>query len=390
MKKILLVLVLTTLLVGFLVACTSSKKMPEVNNFKASNSSVNSGDEVTLTWSVSGKPDSITINPGNIDVTGKTSYKVKVNKTTTYTITVKNSEGENKGTIEVKVEPINVSIDFKAKVGNTNFSCNRSFQNIGTTNSTATLTDFRFYVHDATLIKADGSEAKVALTQDGKWQKDNIVLLDFEDGTGSCSNGNSDTNTSIKGTVPAGDYTSVKFKLGVPFEMNHQLPESAPSPLNLTSLFWVWNAGYKFVRIDLKTQGQPDGWFIHLGSTGCNGASRTDVPTSCANPNRPEITLNNFNASDKVIVADVKKLLMNSDVDSNVPDSAKGCMSGPTDTDCIGVFNNFGLPFDGKDSTGQTFFSVVDPTQEPPEKAEIKSFTASSNHVGPGDKVTLS
>ena len=253
----------------------------------------------------------------------------------------------------------NVTINFKAKVGTQDFACNATFTGLGSGSSTATVSDFRLYLHDVVLVEANGTEAKVTLTEDNKWQKGDVVLLDFENKTGSCLNGTSETNTSIIGTVASGNYTSIKFKVGVPFDMNHQEPQNAASPLNLTSLFWVWNAGYKFVRIDLQVgqAGSTEEWRIHLGSTGCNGAVPTDVPTSCANTNRSQIMLSNFNASSDTVIADLSKLVASSNIGSSIaPDP--GCMSKPTDADCAEVFNNLGLPFSGNASTGQTFFSV--------------------------------
>jgi uncharacterized repeat protein (TIGR04052 family) len=83
------------------------------------------------------------------------------------------------------------------------------------------------------------------------WQHAGTALLDFEDGRAACANGTAPMNTALRDTVAAGDYTGVAFKAGVPFEMNHGDPTTAPSPLNLTSMFWNWRGGYKFVRIDM-------------------------------------------------------------------------------------------------------------------------------------------
>ena len=34
--------------------------------------------------------------------------------------------------------------------------------------------------------------------------------------------------------------------MGVPFESNHRDSTIAPSPLNITAMFWNWQGGYKF------------------------------------------------------------------------------------------------------------------------------------------------
>ncbi|MBK9709072.1 MAG: metallo-mystery pair system four-Cys motif protein [Acidobacteria bacterium] len=252
-----------------------------------------------------------------------------------------------------------VALRFKPMVGDKAFACGQSYDNIGTTNSKITPTDFRFYVHNVRLVDAAGKETPVALEQDGKWQVDNIALLDFENGSGPCANGTADTNDVIKGKALAGNYTGVKFTVGVPFECNHADLAKAPSPLNLTQLFWVWNSGYKFARIEMQTTGLPTGWMLHLGSTGCQpGGTAQTIPKGCDFPNRAEITLNNFNINGDVVITDLKQLLNGANMDVNQPKTARGCMSGQNDADCAPLFANIGLKFAGKDSSGQKFFAI--------------------------------
>ncbi len=40
------------------------------------------------------------------------------------------------------------------------------------------------------------------------------------------------------------------FTIGVPFDFNHNDAATAPSPLNLSGLVWMWDDGYEFMRID--------------------------------------------------------------------------------------------------------------------------------------------
>ena len=252
-----------------------------------------------------------------------------------------------------------VMLRFKGMVGDKAFSCGESYDGIGTTNSKITPTDFRLYVHNVRLIDASGNETPVKLEQDGKWQVDNGALLDFENGSGPCANGTADTHDFIKGTAPAGNYTGVKFSVGVPFERKHADPAKAPSPLNLTQLFWVWNSGYKFARIEMQTTGLPRGWMLHLGSTGCQpGETRQTIPANCTFANRAEIALTNFNVNSDIVVTDLKKLLDGANVDVNQPKTPSGCMSGQGDSDCAPLFANLGLAFAGKESPGQKFFGI--------------------------------
>ncbi|MGP1386785.1 MAG: MbnP family copper-binding protein [Thainema sp.] len=285
-----------------------------------------------------------------------------------------------------------VTIRFQAKVGDQPFSCGQSYT-LGTTASSVTPLDFRFYVSDVALVDADGNTVPLTLEQDGRWQYESVALLDFEDKSGGCANGTVETNDRIVGTVPAGDYTGLQFTVGVPFELNHADATLAASPLNLTSLWWNWQLGYKFARIDLSNQIQtgmlpnasakhegshqspgdghsqeqhsPHGeessmqaFFIHLGSTGCESAEGTQRPLSCSNPNRSTITLTGFDPSQNVIVADLASLVADTDLSMNQPNTAPGCMSEPNDSDCSGIMDALGLAFNGTAAQQQTFFNV--------------------------------
>lgn len=274
-----------------------------------------------------------------------------------------------------------VTLRFQAKVGDQPFRCDQNY-GLGTPVSQVTPLDFRFYVSEVALIDATGNTVPLTLEQDGQWQYENIALLDFEDKSGGCANGTVEINDRVIGTAPAGDYTGLQFTVGVPFELNHADATLAPSPLNLTSLWWNWQSGYKFARIDLSLQNQmgmlPDqavkhegshdsphgeeqssqAFFIHLGSTGCESAERDQSPSSCSNPNRSTVTLTEFDPSQNVVVADLAALVANTDLSSNQPNTAPGCMSAPDDRDCAGIMNALGLPFNGTAAPQQTFFRV--------------------------------
>lgn len=235
-----------------------------------------------------------------------------------------------------------VTVRFAGVVGDRPFSCGTSYDGIGTTASTIQAADFRFYVSHVRLLRAGGDAVDVALTQDGRWQVDDVALIDFEDRTGACSNGTEPTRTVIEGMVPAGDYTGVAFDLGLPFDRNHRDPASQPSPLNLSRLFWSWNAGYKFLRLDLRTTGMPQGWVVHLGSTGCDAATATSEPRACRQPNLVPVSLPGFDPARDVIEFDIQALLSGNNVDVNQA-QALGCMSGQADPECVPLFTQLGL-----------------------------------------------
>ena len=249
-----------------------------------------------------------------------------------------------------------VEVRFEAVVGATPFSCAGTFANMGTTSATWTPTDFRFYVHDVQLVPESGSPLPVTLDQDGTWQHQNVALLDFEDRTGTCSNGTTATNTRVVGRVaaPVGTrFTGLRFKLGVPSDLNHRNQATAPSPLNLSTLFWSWQSGYKFLRIDGRTT--VPGFNIHIGSTGCTGDPMAST-VACARPNRPEVTLAGFDPAQQVVVADLARLVAAANL--NASTGAPGCMADATDPECLAIMPTLGIAMGGGDPPAQTFFRV--------------------------------
>lgn len=256
-----------------------------------------------------------------------------------------------------------VTIRFAAMVGERPAACGIIYDGVGTAESSLSLNDYRFFVSNVRLITAAGEEVAVELAQDGLWQYADVALLDFEDGTGPCGEtGTAEMNTRVIGSVPAGEYTSIAFNLGVPFELNHLDTATAPAPLNIPAMWWNWRGGYKFVRIDLQTpQSQTPQWFIHLGSTGCSSPDNSSAPTeACANPNLSAVRLEGFSPLHNFVVADLNGLLASVNLNESVP-MPPGCMSGTEDTDCAGLFPGFGLDLatgQNSEPNAQTFFHV--------------------------------
>lgn len=243
-----------------------------------------------------------------------------------------------------------VAINFQPTVGAENFVCGRSYSGIGTSGATITPSDFAVYVHDVKLLTANGTEVPVALEQDGVFQNGSVALLDFEDGTGACSNGNAATHATLRGSVPDGKYSGVKFTVGVPFDRNHLDLASQPSPLSVTRMFWAWNSGHKFARFDAKSA---DGksWVLHLGSAGCMPTgSAIKAPTSCSEENRVTVTIPQFDVDADVIVADAGALLAGNGGAGN-----QVCMSSAKTPACAPMFAALGLSLNGAATQPQTF-----------------------------------
>lgn len=279
--------------------------------------------------------------------------------------------------VDTPVDSQMVTIDFEGVVGDEPFSCGESYQ-LGSENTTVTPLDFRLYISDVALPDGEDNAVPLVLEQDGLWQHQNVALLDFEDKTGGCVNGTSETRAQVVGAVPAGEYSGLRFTVGVPFALNHIDSTLAPSPLNLTALWWNWNFGYKFMRLDFNTSVETamsslsaqstaqkseiahtgsQAFVIHLGSVGCQLDS-AQAPIRCTSPNQAEIELSGFDPAQNVVFADVAALLSETNLSENQEGTAIGFMSSPTDSDCSGIMQNIGLPFPNQPLGEQTFFST--------------------------------
>ncbi|MBN8620544.1 MAG: metallo-mystery pair system four-Cys motif protein [Anaerolineae bacterium] len=250
------------------------------------------------------------------------------------------AHGESEG--EAHAMDSSTIIRFGARVGEKDFACGITYEGLGAESSAVNVTDFRLYVSNIRLINAAGEEVPLMLKQDGLWQHEGTALLDFEDGAAGCADtGNDALNTKVVGDVPEGEYTGLVFELGVPFELNHLDASVAPSPLNVAAMWWVWQVGYKFVRIDLMADGQP--WFIHLGSTDCESADFNTPPESpCGAPNRVEVRFESFNPAHDIVTVDLASVVEGIDLSTSQPEPP-GCMSGKDDADCTILFPNLGL-----------------------------------------------
>jgi uncharacterized repeat protein (TIGR04052 family) len=248
----------------------------------------------------------------------------------------------------------NYSVKFSAVVGDEPFACGQSYAGIGTTGATITPLDLRFYVHDVKLVREDGEEVALKLATND-YQYKNVAMLDFEDASGDCDQGDAATYDTVTGTAPEASYRGVSFSLGVPADMNHVALDSQPAPLNKTALFWGWKLGHIYFagvsRAMVASSTVSNDHYTHVGSTGCVGDPENGMPvTSCAKANRRIYTLNG-NVDNVPVVVDFKALKANADVTDGI-----GCHSFDA-ASCSGMFDSLGLDFStGAAGDAQTVF----------------------------------
>jgi uncharacterized repeat protein (TIGR04052 family) len=144
----------------------------------------------------------------------------------------------------------------------------------------------------------------------------------------------------------------IRFNLGVPFALNHLNPITQNSPLNMPSMFWVWQTGHKFLRLELASN--DDQWQFHLGSTGCSAPSVMRAPkTPCRYPNVATFELD-LTPSTKPkhyqLSLDLSALIGNVKLSQE-----NSCQSSRTDESCQQLFSQLGL---NKNVTASPIFSM--------------------------------
>lgn len=255
-------------------------------------------------------------------------------------------------------------ISFDARVGAAPATCGTAYP-VGAAGETAELADARLFVSAVELKRADGEWVAATLDEDGAFQGQGVALLDFEDKSGLCDeSGTTQTNEKVSGTLPAGEYEGLRFVVGVPFELNHTDASTQNAPLNAPGMFWVWQAGYKFLRVDwsFTVDAQPSRWNMHIGSTQCASDAPTMAPAeACGRPNRAVIELPDFVPGRDQVVIDFAALGAEANMPANTAETPPGCQSSPMEAaDCEPVFSSLGLDFGTgacvNDCEGQTVF----------------------------------
>ncbi|WP_338863070.1 MbnP family copper-binding protein [Myxococcus stipitatus] len=252
------------------------------------------------------------------------------------------------------------TVRFSPQVRQEALTCQGLYSDIGTSRSTIELLDFEMFVRDVTLVRANGERHPLKLEQDGAWQLDDLALLDFEDGTGTCRTGTAAMHREVVGTAPEhDDYTRLEFKVGLPPERNHLDYQVETPPLNNRDVWWGWQAGYKFVKLDVRTPANVE-YVFHLGAVGCQGSVGEGY--TCASDNQATIVLDDFNPEKNQVVLDVAGLYSELDVNrvpNGTSDMMAGCMSGAGDPECPVFYSQFGLSPDGSPKAlPKTFFRV--------------------------------
>ena len=104
---------------------------------------------------------------------------------------------------------------------------------------------FKVYLSHISFLKADGTEVSAS----------DVELIDLQYDTLGLP-------SSFNYQIPQGDYTGIKFWIGVDSIMNSIDPASyeADEPLSLyTGTYWEWNTGYRFMMLEGLYDTEPNG-----------------------------------------------------------------------------------------------------------------------------------
>ncbi|MDJ0709687.1 MAG: metallo-mystery pair system four-Cys motif protein [Woeseiaceae bacterium] len=200
------------------------------------------------------------------------------------------------------------------------------------------LSDMRFYISNPQVVAADGEARDVRFAVEHAWQNDAVALVDLEDGTGACQNGTKEVVAEVIGVVRAGEYRTLRFTVGVPFQLNHANPLTASQPLDDPDMHWHWRSGYKFLRAGVRTNA--DSFWIHAGSAGCEGT--VGNITGCRFPNRIVVELDGFVPGESTVAVDLARLATGTDLADGEPTD---CSSGPAEESCVEPFRALGIDF---------------------------------------------
>jgi hypothetical protein len=131
----------------------------------------------------------------------------------------------------------------------------------------------KFYVSNVQLVKADGSSQAVpglSLTSfEASANTANTTASKLLEGGQMFAAKTTTGETIFSISAPAAEYKGIRFEIGVPKDLNHRDASTVPMPLGLESgMFWAWNPGYIFFRLEGKTTiaGKSQPWLLHMGT----------------------------------------------------------------------------------------------------------------------------
>ncbi|MCF2443357.1 hypothetical protein L0657_05265 [Dyadobacter sp. CY345] len=200
-----------------------------------------------------------------------------------------------------------LSLTFDARVGNTDFALDKDFT-IGS--QTVSFTKLRYWVSNMVLVDTKGTEYMVP---DSYFLMEEVGELDL---SGTINDkliypANKREMITLKG-IPAGEYKSVKFSIGVDARHNDNLSLRAGElsiANGMSSIVWMWHSSYIFSSL--------------AGSVKQGSETKTFKAETGLNANYKSMTIdfaapvNSATAKGVVLLVDVAKILNGIDLIKN-------------------------------------------------------------------------
>lgn len=255
-----------------------------------------------------------------------------------------------------------IELFFRPTVAGSYFSCSEVYPEAA---ANVKPQDFRVFVHDIRLVTAGGTEHPLELLDDGQFQARGVALLDFEDASGECKRGTPALNKTIRGVLSEAhrseraDYVGLRFRVGVPPELDLADPASLPAPLGEPTLRSAVTGAHVFFaawgKFEPHSATDPifSGVGVDLGADGCLG--------TCQRPNQFDVALDGFDPESSTIVADWRSVFDGLDLRfcSQGAGGPCGCWSRLVDPLCPQLLPRLGVDLASGASTGaQVVFRV--------------------------------
>lgn len=238
------------------------------------------------------------------------------------------------------------TIQFTVTKNLQSFTCDTRFNH---NNQNWQLSQLQFFIHDIKFKTASGSWVNAKLHPTISHSKA-VALI------GGLCDGKQIWQLSVNAPLNRNEIFGLQFSLGVPESLNHLNPLRQPSPLNQPDMFWSWQMGHKFLRLEMNTNQQAnqskmntsEHWLLHVGATGCSSSSPVRSPqTSCKNPNVSTIQLPDYSASKKVFI-NMMSLIQGLNLNSKT-----SCQSSPNTPSCRTLLPRLGI------QGNQVLFTVI-------------------------------
>jgi hypothetical protein len=129
-----------------------------------------------------------------------------------------------------------ISFEFDNQAGDESLVLGKNYKNAN--GDTVKFSQFDYFVSNFVLVKTDGTEYIVP--------KDSCYFL--------CKHDNPDSREITINNVPAGDYKSVRFVIGVDSTKSvsdiSQRTGVLDPAAGASGMYWAWNSGYIFVKVE--------------------------------------------------------------------------------------------------------------------------------------------